>query len=273
MLVVGTPVEPHVCGGRTVFVKREDLSSPEPGPRFSKIRGVVEHLKSHREPVLGVLDTYHSKAGWGVAFLGQRLGRKVVVFFPRYKGEEGLRENQLRARSFGAELVELPAGRSAILYHQARRRLSELYPGAYLLPNALKLEESVNATANEVWRCDPALFDGATWVVSVSSGTIAAGVVKGLAAVQARGRVVLHMGYRRSEEELVRYVRDKVGSPLPGSLRLDVVDEGWAYKDHRLEPNPPFPCNEYYDRKAWGWLSENLDRFGADPVVFWNIGE
>ena len=39
-LVDNTPIEKH-CG---IWVKREDLCCPPPGPPFSKVRGVVEHI-------------------------------------------------------------------------------------------------------------------------------------------------------------------------------------------------------------------------------------
>jgi len=33
----------------------------------------------------------------------------------------------------------------------------------------------------------------------------------------------------------------------------------------------PFPCNPYYDRKAWKWLIENYTDL-QKPILFWNIG-
>jgi hypothetical protein len=33
----------------------------------------------------------------------------------------------------------------------------------------------------------------------------------------------------------------------------------------------PFPCNPYYDLKAWRHLVTHLDAY-RDPVLFWNIG-
>ena len=74
MLISNTPIipyeiEPHYH----VYVKREDLCCVD-GPNFSKIRGVYEHLKTVREDTIGVLDTYHSKAGWAVAMVPLDIG-------------------------------------------------------------------------------------------------------------------------------------------------------------------------------------------------------
>jgi hypothetical protein len=48
------------------------------------------------------------------------------------------------------------------------------------------------------------------------------------------------------------------------------VDEGYAYGD-RVSGTVPFPCNPYYDAKAWRWLERSASSL-AGPVVFWNIG-
>lgn len=265
-----TPIESHSVNGVEVFVKREDLSCPSPGPSFSKIRGVVAHLQKRPEKNIGVLDTYHSKAGWGVSYICAALGRRAVVFYPEYKGENGLRDNQKRAFDLGATLVPLKAGRSAILYHQARKLLHANFENAYLMPNALKLSESVDATAAEVWKAPKGLYRG-TWVVSVSSGTLASGVLKGLIWKGAEVEFICHMGYSRSRESLFEYLKKNVGGVIPKTIRLRLVDEGWAYKD-KVAFSAPFPCNEYYDLKAWAWLHKTANDL-VRPIVFWNIGE
>lgn len=264
----GTPVEVHHVDGRPVYVKREDECVGE--ARFSKLRGVHSHLLKIEAPHVAVLDTFHSKAGWGTAYIGGALGKRVTVFFPVYRGETRLREPQHRARRLGATLVPFPAGRSCILYHRAKREVEERHGAdGYLLPNGLKLVETVEETATEVETVDPNLRRGATWVVSVSSGTIAAGVVRGLSELGADVELVLHMGYSRSEAGLLGYIEDKAGQPGDG-VRLRVVDEGFDYKD-AVKVRCPFPCNPYYDLKAWRWIVRNRASLG-DRVVFWNIG-
>jgi len=66
VIVSGTPVEQV---DERIWVKREDLCCPLPGPEFAKIRGVYSHIKNRPEDVIGVLDTYHSKAGWAAKAL------------------------------------------------------------------------------------------------------------------------------------------------------------------------------------------------------------
>jgi 1-aminocyclopropane-1-carboxylate deaminase/D-cysteine desulfhydrase-like pyridoxal-dependent ACC family enzyme len=278
MLVNGTPIEAYKLAGRKVYVKREDLSCGEPGPPFSKMRGVIEHIAARPEKVFGVLDTYHSKAGWAVAYACKKLHRKCVNFYPVYKADgltAPLRAPQVRSQKLGAQLCPVPAGRSFILYNQARTQLKELSPGAYLMPNALKLAESIEATAAEVRLARAVMrrIKPAHVVVSVSSGTIAAGVLLGLQQLGLGPKVWLHEGYSREERVLKKYLLNCVPDAAELIDAATVVDEGYAYKDTApVGSSAPFPCNQWYDLKAWAWLGRQVVSMHGN-VLFWNVGD
>ena len=280
LVLSGTPWEVHKVKGTNVYVKREDLCCPEPGPSFSKIRGVKAVLTRLLKECdryttdIGVLDTFHSKAGWGVSYICDALGLQAHVFYPVYKAEgsieeHDLRVNQQRCRDLGAILHPLQAGRSAILYHQAKKLLIRYNHLAYMMPNGLQLQETVDATAGEAEAYTPDdLFSG-TWVCSISSGTICAGLIQALRCEDAS--IIAHMGYHRSMASARNYMLGKAKvDPQVMEGRLVLIDEGFQYKQGINEPCP-FPCNEYYDLKAWRWLKDNIN-FLSRPIVFWNIG-
>jgi hypothetical protein len=198
----------------------------------------------------------------------------VVDYWPRYKATgTTLQPQQGHARELGAELVALDAGRSAILYHRAKADLERRYPGAYMVPNALKLPETVRETADEVARTElPPGAAGMVWVISISSGTIAAGVLTGLDRLGLYPRVVVHLGYSRPATAVRAYLRHHLGAALERFL-LALVDEGYDYTAKAPKPDAqPFPCNPYYDLKARRWLEEALPTLKGD-IVFWNIRE
>jgi hypothetical protein len=275
LLVDETPLETYSLNGHDILVKREDLCAPDPGPSFSKLRGVVMHIARRTEPVIGVLDTYHSKAGWAVAYTCRALGKECYDFWPRYTAdpENVLRSQQEMARAMGAKLVALKAGRSAILYHTAKAFLKEKFGNdAYLMPNALKLPESVTENAAEFERTAPSLPREGTLVISISSGTVASGVLKGMVGAGLDYDVVLHAGYGRSIEATQVYISQMSGVRWRSNWRI--VDEGYNYADAARAGEPaPFPANPYYDLKAWRWLAQPgiLDTLNS-PVIFWNIG-
>jgi len=259
MLREGTPIQDY----RTeygLYVKREDLSCPPPGPPFSKARGVYVWVKKRPENLIGVLDTRHSQAGHAVARACQLLGKQCVNYYPEFKYEPGPREPQLRAKELGAELAPLPAGRSAILYHTARK-LTEARNGV-MIPNALKLAESVVETSKETTLGERG-FE--TVLIPISSGTIAAGVIRGLGTAP---NYIIHLGYSRSHGEIRKYITDAAGI----EARLTLIDEGYEYKDVAEDgPTPPWPCNPYYDLKAFRWwMKEGRKTYGS--ALLWNIG-
>jgi hypothetical protein len=270
-----TPVEVYPAGSVQVLVKREDLCCPYPGPPFSKMRGVFAHVKAREEHVIGVLDTHHSKAGWAVSYACHMLMKETVNYWPRRKGDgDELRPAQLMSQSHGAQLVALSAGRSAILYHRAKKDLRERFPDCYMMPNALKLPESVTENAAEAERTDLCV---PTLVISISSGTVAAGVIRGLhRAGRLPRRVIFHMGYSRSVPAARAYISQAAGLDFDELERhgnkLDFVDEGYSYADRATGTTAPFPCNLYYDLKAWKWLQIHAAEL-SQPILFWNIGD
>lgn len=279
IVIAGTPWEEYALDGVPLWVKREDLCCPDPGPSFSKIRGVYAHLqriKRERGAIpIGVMDTVHSKAGWGVAYICKALGLPCYDFFPVLKYElvmDGYipRHNQIVANTLGAELMPMQAGMSAVLYNRAKGQLKQMTGGkGYMMPNALKLHESVEETAYEVAHHTPKelLTAEGTWLISVSSGTIAAGVLMGLESQGAAPIIILHMGYDRSEDTLLEYVLNAAASANPF---VQIVNEHYEYKQP-VEEECPFPCNPYYDLKAWKWLLQHYQEL-QPPIIFWNIG-
>lgn len=282
MLREGTPIEDYreYYG---LFVKREDLACPPPGPPFSKTRGVYAHVRKQSANIIGVLDTYHSQAGHAVARACQVLGKQCVNYYPEFKHEPGPRSPQLRAQELGAQLIGIPAGRSAILFHKAKKLTLEL--GGYMMPNALKLEESVEETDKEV--PVPLMGYAPDWViVPASSGTIASGVIRGFECKGYRPHYLIHLGYSRSAEEVRKYLFKSadLSNQIPASLinsnyfsdlhdRITIIDEGYQYKDQAKygAGQPPWPSNSYYDLKAFYWWMNNRERFPGE-VLFWNIG-
>ena len=84
-----TPIEEYSLGGRTIFVKRDDLYGRSPAPPLAKLRGLrrlVERLTAEEVRVFGCWDTYFSKLGQGVAALcAITPGLKAIVSYPASK--------------------------------------------------------------------------------------------------------------------------------------------------------------------------------------------
>lgn len=277
-VVNDTPIEHYLVNGCKVHVKREDLSSPHPGPQFSKIRGLYAHmlkLKAAGWCSVGILDTIHSKAGWAVAYTANMLGMQAYVFFPVYKaniGVDAMQEQHRMAAYLGAILIPMEAGAGYILAIRAKKLLEELTQGqGYMLPVGLKLREAVKANAKEALNvaCNSDLLRRGSCIVSASSGTIASGLWYAMLKMNSQAKLYCHLGYDRPAESFLAYMGAMAGAI---DSRIVIVNEHYAYKD-KVDYPAPFPCNPYYDLKAWKWLNTMPDFHSLErPILFWNIG-
>jgi threonine dehydratase len=268
MCIASTPLETYPDLG--MVVKREDLCCPA-GPHFSKTRGVWAHIEKRNESLIGCLDTSHSQGGWATAQACRMLGKASIIFYPSFVKPRPLSASQVFGQELGAELVPLQAGRSAVLYHQAKAMMRER--GGYMMPNALKLDETVEETTLEF--VDTAAYyamEGIEAVlVSASSGTIAAGVFRGMRMADWRVPLLVHLGYDRSAAAVERYIQERANL-IDHRGQIMIYNEQYAYKDKaRPGPDAPFPCNEHYDLKAFRWY-QRIGHTMYKPVLFWNVG-
>ena len=74
----------------------------------------------------------------------------------------------------------------------------------------------------------------------------------------------------QKKELIARKAKILPGGLFGNYLDLNLIDEGWEYTQ-KSEIQCPFPCHEYYDLKAWEWLTKNIESL-TGTVLFWNIG-
>ena len=277
-ILENTPVEEYKVGGRTVYVKREDMCVEPPGPPFSKCRGLYKHmewLKGQGFTTVGYAESAISMAGIGVAYCAKELGMKAIIFDPQYKDEtpELLEIHREKWKFFEAEVIPLKAGRTTINHYLGQKYLIETYgKNAIMLPIGLRLQESVDETAKE-WERTMKVIRPDVTIVPVGSGTIFAGLIKG--AVIGDGILVGIMLYKGNRHSKLRQIYKKAGK-IPGTFHVPQVkvflhDTKYEY-NQKSEVDCPFPSHPFYDLKAWEWLGENIS-FTVGKILFWNIGK
>lgn len=279
-----TPIEIYTVNHTEIMVKREDLSYPPPAPPFSKCRGIFAHLSKLKKAgytTVGYTETAISMAGWGLSWAGKELGLKVVIFDPQYKQpKDVLLFHRDMWKEFGAEIVPIKSGMAAVNWYISKNLL-KAYPKSIHLPLGLPFQDSIDQTADEVVRTMEYMDAGAvSIVVNIGSGTITAGVLKGVEKyivdndISSRIEVWGIMGRTGSISTKTEKIYKKAGlynTPLfPHNVTFYVIDPGWSYMD-RSNVVCPFPSHPYYDLKAWEWLVNNLGKL-TQPVLFWNIG-
>lgn len=135
------------------------------------------------------------------------------------------------------------------------RCLTDLEGPFWVVPKGLKHDAVVQATKEELFGVDKAYLEG-TLVCCIGSGTIMEGIIKGLDE-RLLFTKVLGIGV------------DKYRS-IPTWHRMSLLR--WDGLGHEEDTTPaPFPCNSYYDRKAWSVLLK-IAPVLKQPILFWNIG-
>lgn len=295
-----TPLEQYLIRGtdRVVTVKRDDLwSDAHYGGGNAKMRGVEVHLRRLKEQGINhvaMMDARTSRAGWGVAELCRDMGLSYTGFYGRYKGEltttpydpaqfsevdtadiDELPPFQWMAYQAGAQIISIPASRIYPMYYKTRIYCRE--HGIYLLPMGLQLQESMLSVAGEASTLPKKLQTG-TIICVVATGTMFAGLLMGLRGAPAVIGVYIGMTLgellrksNTSDPEAI--IRKRIAGLLPAGY--ETLDFAIALGDRQYydEDNYPCPfsCDKWYDRKAWRWLCEHIDKL-KDPVLFWNIG-
>jgi len=257
MIRENIPVHEFKISNKQVFVVRDDLCAPFPGNNNSKVRGIYQFLKNIDSDIIGVLDTGVSRSGWGVAWLGSVLKKKVYAYVPE-KYVDGF--YRLMTKLHGATIVPIKGNLTRINYNIAKRDVER--KGGVMLPLYLKLHETVNEI-ERVALDVLSKYDVKTIVVQVNSGTIASGIVK---AVMNKIKV-----YGVSHKDLPLSDRYKYIERMSGKRNaITLIRMNYTYGEANYNA-PPFPCDLYYDRWAWQWLVENINKLD-EPILFWNIG-
>lgn len=272
-----TPIEKYYIGNKPIYVKREDLASPPDAPTFSKIRGLLPHIKKLKDQGfkhIGYTETTISMAGWGVAWACKFWGLKCIIYEPVYKCDrpdlEVLTKHRDNWIRLGAQVVQIPAGRAKINFYKSKTHLERNYPSSRMLPLGLPLEETIEETAkvangvrnNNDFECV---------IVNVGSGTICSGLVRGMRKILIYGIMGRTGSVKNKKAQIFQKAGIIGGGGFFGRDSLAIIDPGYQYTE-KAKGEAPFPCHPYYDLKAWNWLVDNIERFNDLKVLFWNIG-
>ena len=281
LTVNNTPVELYGYKKHEYWVKREDLACKEPGPPFAKIRGLERHLTTLKErgvETVGYMDTAISMAGWGISYVCQEIGLRAVIYYPSYKS--GLRYNQAQFlplwQRFGATTVPItPPTRLQINIHMAKRQFKTDYPQGVWLEYGLRLKETVKAVEEESVRTFKQMTPK-TIICSVGSGIMLAGVIRAVVnegvGVKDIYGVLVNSGANVDKKQMDVYKYADMYNDFftPFNFSLSLVNGRYRYEDKAKAPTP-FPCNEYYDLKAYEWMVKNMRQL-KKPILFWNVG-
>lgn len=266
-----TPIEEYAVNGKTIFVKREDLSANEPMPQLAKLRGVYKYLiaaKNSGVTKVGVYDTRVSRAGQGTAVICKEIGLQCYLYYPKTKHELG--EQHIIAEKYGATLIPIKGNYMQVCFNMAKNHARD--NGIHMIPWGLSLIETTIEVSKIANSMPSELFTG-TLIIAVGSATILSGVLVGAPIVP----VVHAISAGRANDKQRENINIKIFG-LVDNEKMGGINEKLTLHPHIMdyyEPckeSVPFPCSPYYDAKAWLWMRQHIDSLN-EPILFWNIGQ
>lgn len=273
MVLVQTPIEEYIVNGRPVHVKRDDLVGDGVNfPRWAKIEGIRRILESDsidKNKPLVHLSVYGSWTGWVLSRLCKEYGIEFISAYPDSKTYPP--EILEIIKSNGAKLHPMKPNMMKLLENKLRGEAKK--NGWQQLPYAFNHPEYVNymqLRMREVLEKE----DYDHLVVSMGSGVTASGLIKEFLQYTSwkdilKNKRQVHtvtMSSIDSTKDILNY--NKAGdinnihihkSPYSFDDMMDDVME-W-----------PFDLNEFWERKMWFWLTENISTLEG-KILFWNIG-
>jgi 1-aminocyclopropane-1-carboxylate deaminase/D-cysteine desulfhydrase-like pyridoxal-dependent ACC family enzyme len=260
-----TPVEAWRVGVRSIHVKRDDLFASPPAPPTAKLRGLRALLESFRtrgHRRVGCFEASRSSIGHALAAACAHFcDMECIVVYPDFESRPKS-PSILAAEQLGAHVVPIRNNILAICQRQAAKLVEAA--NALMVPFGCDCPEAVAAVQKEAARLDPALVYGGTVVVPCGSGVTLAGILRGL---PTRPHRVIGVSIGSSPRTILkRLARHGVSDVAGVELRA-------PEKLYHEAANVfcPFPCNEYYDIKAWKVAVGEVEKL-REPILFWNIG-
>ena len=267
MLNLNTPVEEYHLNGRKILVKRDDLMGDgKILPPWGKMAGIDALLKNlnPKYPLIH-LAVNGSWSGWALSYLCKQRGIKFIYAYAPSKTYSQFILD--KAKENDCEFYELKPNMMAILYAQvqtyAKRKDIQMLPYAFdHVDYRNNLKDRAENTFKEY------MVDHL--VISAGSGVTSSGIIQAFKP----GNDLFSNSNKQAHSITVSnistiYDKYKSHSITPSSINVDKTR--FEFDDMMIDYEIPFPCNGTWDRKAWWWLEQNLNKLEGD-ILFWNIG-
>jgi len=267
MLNLNTPVEKYKLKDRKILVKRDDLMGDgKILPPWGKMAGIDILLKNlnPKYPLIH-LAANGSWSGWALSYLCKQRDIKFIYAYAPSKTY-----NQFildKAKENNCEFYKLKPNMFTILYNRvnsyAKKNDIQMLPyGFDHIDYRINLKQRAKETFKEH------LVDHL--VISAGSGVTSSGIVQAFKP----GNDLFSNSKKQAHIITVSNINtiyEKYKSHSMTSSSINVDKTKFEFDDMMIDYEVPFPCNGTWDRKAWWWLEQNIDKLEGS-ILFWNIG-
>ena len=264
-LQLNTPIETYNVNGKSVYVKRDDLMGDgeilPPWGKLSALRNVLLDVNPTK-PLIH-LSVYGSWSGWALSQISKELGYEFIMAYPKSKKyPEYMLEKVDRT-------LPLKPNMMSILYNKVGSIARE--KDYIRLPYAFDHSAYIDTQRKRFIEVKEKLdFDHL--VVSSGSGVTCLGMLLEHdpfpSLFEPDNKRTFHTVCVSSESSIKKKFSKY---QIYDTDNVEIVKSEFAFDDKMEWYDTPFPCNEFWDKKAWYWLEQNISKFDGD-ILFWNIG-
>lgn len=268
-----TPIEQYVLKGRKVDVKRDDLvGDGVVFPRWCKIGGIKALLEDNsiisKDKPLVHFSASQSWTGWVLSRLCKELGISFISAFGDTKVFPQFLKDKVIEN--GGELLPLKHHMPSIL----RNRLKTMAKDNdwQVLPYGFEHSLYISYMKERMYRVLKEK-DYDHLVVSSGSGVTMVGLCQAFLEIDDMNELLMgsdkrvHTALTGSEKTVLRVLeRNDVDTRCVG-----MYNTPFEFKDRMSDYSVPFDCNEFWDKKSWWWLEQNIENLQGE-ILFWNIG-
>ena len=264
-LQLNTPIETYNVNGKSVYVKRDDLMGDgeilPPWGKLSALRNVLLDVNPTK-PLIH-LSVYGSWSGWALSQISKELGYEFIMAYPKSKKyPEYMLEKVDRT-------LPLKPNMMSILYNKVGSIARE--KDYIRLPYAFDHSAYID-TQRKRFREVKEKLDFDHLVVSSGSGVTCLGMLLEHdpfpSLFEPDNKRTFHTVCVSSESSIKKKFSKY---QMYDTDNVEIVKSEFAFDDKMEWYDTPFPCNEFWDKKAWYWLEQNISKFDGD-ILFWNIG-
>lgn len=267
------PIEQHEVEGLPIYVVRLDQTAKPPLPPHYKMGALRELIKAKAKDgvtLIGAFASHGSNWVLGLPILCNEFQVQAVICYATNPRAPKLPDWLKEAREYGAHVEPLKPNMTAINSRQAQTYVES--QEGYFIPFGLNAPEVIH------WLTNTTDFDAipadATLLMCAGSGITAAGL---LLSLDRRKQTIANL-FIVSTGRPLGALEKTISQHANAFLRQQAVSQfcelydGYSYSQiPKVES--PWPTHSYYERKAYDWLTQNVERLAQmQPLYFLNVG-
>ena len=260
-----TPIKSYTIEDKKVYVKRDDLMGDgtvhPPWGKLTALKNVLTTIKPSK-PLIH-LSVYGSWSGWALAEVSKELDYEFIMAYPDSKKfpQHILEKSE--------NVLPIKPNMMNIMYNKVGQIARE--KDYIRLPYAFDHSAYI-ATQRERLREVKEVFDFDHLVVSSGSGVTCLGMMMEHepwpSLFDARNKRTFHTICVSSKGTIKKKFQKHNIEPTE---QINIIKSEFEFDDMMDWYETPFPCNEFWDKKAWYWLEKNIQKFEG-RILFWNLG-